>query len=190
MNIQEDIRDLSTALVAGVMQAFRQTSGNVFYLDTATSPILVSFDNKAEVSLAQGQKIAINYRGFTVRSLAGQNITIKYGFGNISNSNQQVSVTTTATVQGANTTKPQAEISIGAGLTVQLVAANANRKALRLAIPSTETGEVYLTDALNTAKGGILEAGVIDYQDTEAAVYAHNYGAAAVLVSVYEMERI
>jgi len=190
MNSVQDIRDLSTTLVGGVIQAFRQHQGDVFYVDTATSPVLVSFDNKAEISLVQGQKIAISYSGFTLKSAAGQSVVIKYGRGNFSNSNQNVSVTTTATVEGANVTKPNAEISVGAGLTILLVDANANRKMLRLAIPSTETGEVYLTDSLNTAKGGILEAGVIDYQDTEAAVYAHNYGASAVLVSVLEMERI
>jgi hypothetical protein len=188
--MEEDIRDLSTTLVAGVIQAFRQYAGNVLYLDTATSPVLVSFDNKSEVSLVQGQKIDIGYRGFTLKSLVGQSVVVKYGQGNFSNSNQNVSVTTSATVQGANTTKPVAEISIGAGLTIILEAANANRKMLRLAIPSSETGELYLTDALNTAKGGILEPGVIDYLDTEAAVYAHNYGAAAVKVSVLELERI
>lgn len=190
INAINNISDLNTTLVGGVLQSFNQYSGNMFYLDSASSEIEVSFDNRSPIKLVQGQKTAMSYSGFTIKSQTGQSISIKHGFGHFSNSAQNVAVTTSATVAGANVTKPQAEISVGAGSTATLVGANANRKMLRLAIPSSESGEVYLTDVTNTQKGGILEAGVIDYQDTEAAVYAHNYGASPVKVSVYEMERI
>lgn len=201
MNIQEnfdrygakeinDVRDLPTALLAGVKQPFRQHAGNVFYLDEATSPVYVSFDNKKEIKLVQGQKVAIDYQGFVIRSDAAQSVRVKHGYGHFSNSNQQVSVNATAVVEGANTTKPGAEVSVGAGATVLLLAANPNRKSWRLAVPSNQPNEVYLTDALNTAKGGILEPGMVDKDDSTAAVYAHNYGASAVLVSVLEAEKV
>lgn len=103
----------------------------------------------------------------------------------------QLTVNTSATVSIANRTTPKAAISLAAGATVVIMAANASRKAVRVSIPSAETGGLWLGNAaVAVDNGGFLEEGVTDYISTEDVIWAHNPNASAVKVNMLELERI
>jgi len=104
---------------------------------------------------------------------------------------QNLSLNTTTTVENSNNNIALPEVSVGAGLKVQIAAANGNRKELRVSIKSDQVGGVYLGG--NTAAdgvGGYLEEGVTDYIETEGALYAYNPNTSAVVVNMMDLERL
>lgn len=105
---------------------------------------------------------------------------------------QSVQVNTTSIIQGANSVTNVAEVTVPAGSNALLIAAAAadTSRTLRLSIKSDEAGGVYLGAAgIAAGQGGYLEAGVVDYVDCEAALYAYNPNSEAVTVQVLPFER-
>lgn len=104
---------------------------------------------------------------------------------------QSVQVSTTSIIQGANSVTNVAEVVVPAGSNALLIAAAADTsRTLRLSIKSDEVGGVYLGAAgIAAGQGGYLEAGVVDYVDCEAALYAFNPNASPVTVQVLPFER-
>ena len=58
-------------------------------------------------------------------------------------------------------------------------------------VDSEQLGGVFLGGVGITAgNGGFIEAGMVDYMDTEGALYAFNSNADPIVVSVLELERL
>jgi hypothetical protein len=102
-------------------------------------------------------------------------------------------LTVGATVQSGNQNIPLIDISCPVGVTTQLAAANAARKALVIKSSSLNDPADLLkigSAAANATHGVELSPGEGLTLDTEAAVHAYNAGANAVVVTLLEINRI
>ena len=82
-------------------------------------------------------------------------------------------------------------VEIAAGETALLATAKVGRKSLRLSIKVDEVGGVYLgKQGVSAGHGGYLDVGMVDYIDTQGALYAQNPNDTAVTIQVLELNRL
>jgi len=191
------LRDYSRSLGAGG-ESVVKVKGNYYHVVSAISPVQLSFNDGAFITREQGVGGSVgDYTEVRVKSVVAQTVTVAFGTGVLNDSRAVVSISIpagteiNAEIQPATLNEPKALKSIGAGATVLLSAANADRLELRVGVKATEAGGVYIGDVNVAAgtEGGWLELGSIDYLATSAAVYAYNPGAAAVNVNLLEFTR-
>lgn len=184
------MRDYKFTLAAGQERSLN-VQGNWFHVLQATGTVKIRFDDGVQIDRGEGQGGSRSYQKVSVYSSIAQTVVLSLGVGMETDSRATVNATINTTIEPTDTLTPRAEVSIGAGATVLLAAANANRKELRLGIKSTEANGVYIGNVGVGAvtPGGYIEEGSIEYVGTEAAVYGYNPGAAAVVVNVLELER-
>lgn len=185
------LRDYKLALDAGIPQTLN-VQGDYYHVLVATSDVTIKFDEGAALTRSVGQGGEQDYSRVTIVSTVNQSVVVSLGYGSLSDSRSNVSATINTTIAPSNKLNPKAEIVIGAGATVLLAAANANRKELRIGVKSTEANGVYIGDisAGAATPGGYIEEGSVEYVNCEAAVYGYNAGAGAITVNVLDLERL
>lgn len=191
---RKNFRTYNLALSANVERTLA-VAGNMYAVISNTSEFTIIFDesNRLEKqSSGMGAKFNDEYRNVIVKSVAAQNVTIVLGYGEFEDARASVNATVNTTIENSNVINSLAEVSVGAGATVLIANANANRKQLRVGVKSSAANGVYIGSASSGAStpGGYIEEGTVDYVETEAAVYAYNAGASAVVVNVLELERV
>lgn len=182
-----------------------------YHILQAASPVYLSVNHEKEVTRDQGQgqtfnnataidgNVRLNRAGnsrriqsLSVRSTIAQTVVVVVGPGSFTDTRAQLTATVNTVENPANQNVPLAEVSVGAGLTVMLAAADATRQALRVGVKSSEANGVYIGDATVGAaiQGGYVEEGSADYVASEAAIYAYNPGAGAITVNLLKMNRV
>lgn len=185
------MRDYKFTLAAGQERSLN-VQGNWFHVLDALGTVGIRFDEGVLIERSQGQGGSRSYTRVLVSSPIAQTVVLSLGVGQETDSRASVNAVINTTISPSNIITPKALISIAGGASVMLVAANANRKELRIGVKSSEANGVYIGNASVGAvsPGGYIEAGVTDYIQTESAVYAYNPGAVSVDVNVLDMERI
>ncbi len=172
--------------------------GRYLLVRSATNTIEVVAPGMGAVRLEEGDsyQFSDNIENFPIE-ITNPNATavdweIETSNHEIKPGKQAVSVSTTSIIQGANSVTNVGEVTVPAGSNALLIAGAAvdTARTLRLSIKSDEAGGVYLGAAgIANGQGGWLEVGATDYVDCEAALYAYNPNAEAVVVQVLPFER-
>lgn len=189
---QRGMTDYNVSLSAGVPQSLN-VDGDYFHCKEAPNAggVLVRFDESKQSTYKQGVGARVYYNRVELMSAASQDVVVSLGFGHVADARANVNANISTTIEGANLNTELPEVTVPAGDSVKIADANSDRKELRVSIKSDAPGGVYLgsaTVADNT--GGWIEPGMIDYIATEAELWAYNPGAADVIVSALDLERV
>ena len=168
--------------------------GNAFHIVTAESPVKLRFDNGKQATRWQGMGAAFEteYSDVEISSETAQTIIITLGYGEMWDSRASITGSIGVSIDYPNVITPKAEVSIGAGATVQVAGVDATRRALRIGVKSTEAGGVYFGDSATgaTTEGGYIEQGGADYVEITGAVSVYNPNASAVVVNLLELKKV
>lgn len=192
--MRKPYRTYPLSLAAGQELQFG-AEGNFYAVASADSPFTITFDESNRIDGAEqgwGGEFPDSYSNVKVKSTTAQIIVLVLGYGRHHDNRATGNFTVNTTIEPANTITPLAEVSVPAGGSAQLAAANANRKELRVGIKADQPGGVYLGDVNVGAltPGGFIEEGGTDYLTTESAVYAYNAGPDPVVVHAVSLERV
>lgn len=191
--MKQNFRTYPLALSAGQEIQF-SVAGDFYAIVEATSPVTITFDESNRITNAEqgtGGRFPKPYENVKVKSPVAQTVVIVLGFGEFWDSRASANVTVNATVEPANSITELAEVSVPAGGSAQLAAADANRKELRVGVQSSAANGVYIGSAtIGAGQGGYVEEGGVEYITSESAVYAYNAGANPITVNVVSLERI
>lgn len=188
------MRDYSFSVSAGSSHTI-DVEGNFLHLVDVTDPITIILDDTHRFERSVPGTIKLDRGGFEkieVESATTQSVQVTAGFGH-SQSDTDTSIASLSVSEDVpNTVTPLAAVSVGASATVLLAAADANRKALRVSVKSSEADGVYIGNisAGAATPGGWLEKGGTDYIATSAAVYAYNAAGSAITVHVMSLEKV
>lgn len=184
------MRDYKFTLAAGQERSLN-VQGNWFHVLDAVGTVGIRFDEGVLIERSQGQGGSRSYSRVLVSSPIAQTVILSLGVGQETDARASFTGTVNTTIEPSNTILPKAEVTIAAGATVILAAANANRKELRLGVKSSEANGVYIGNVSVGAltPGGYIEEGSVEYVGTEAAVYGYNAGAVSIEVNVLDLER-
>lgn len=186
------LRDYPLSLVVGTSQRL-EVAGDFFLVTEATTDVYISIDNGPFLKRAEGMGQTGFFRTLELKTLVDQSVRLIVGYGLAVDNRRSVSVSATTTVEVSNQVTQLADVSIPAGSSVQLAAANANRQTLVVKHKASNNPADYVRigNATVSATSG-FELGVgegIDL-DTEAAVYAYNTGSNAVTITLTELNRV
>ena len=192
--MRKPFRTYPVALQAGQELQFG-AEGNFYAVASADSPVTITFDESNRITGAEqgtGAEFPEAFSNVKVKSDTAQTIVLVLGYGRYQDNRATGNFTVNTTIEPANKMTPLAEVTVPAGGSAQLAAADATRKELRVGIKADQPGGVYLGDASVGAAtpGGFIEEGGTDYLTTESAVYAYNAGADPVVVHVVSLERV
>lgn len=184
----------NVSLSAGVPQSFN-VEGDYFHILTApnASGVLVRFDEGKQANYFEGVGLRTYYARVELESEANQDVVVLLGFGHVFDARATANVTANATLEPANINLQQPTVTVPAGGSIKLADADSARKALRVAIASSEPDGVFMGDAdveADADTGGWIEPGMVDYLETEAEIWAYNPGAADVDVYVLALRRV
>jgi len=186
----KNFRTYNLALTANQEMTLR-VRGNMYAVIDNVGEFTITFDESSRIAKATsgtGGEFDDVYENITLLSTTTQSVVIILGFGKYRDARATLNATINTTIAPTNTLSAIAEVTVGVVATL-LAAANVDRKELRLAIKSVEASGVYFGPATVTAgSGGYLEEGMVDYINTEAAVYAI-VASSTVVVNVLELER-
>jgi len=184
------MRDYKFTLGAGEERDLN-VLGDWFHVLSASGTIGIRFDQGVRIDRNEGQGGARTYERVSVYSPIAQTVTLSLGFGEETDARATVNATINTTIAPTDTVTPFAEVTILAGATTLLAAANANRKELRIGVKSTEANGVYIGNIAVGAvtQGGYIEEGSVEYVGSEAAIYGYNPGGSSIAVNVLSLER-
>lgn len=188
-------RDYEMTFAGAGEREIHATGKYVRVLDTPSADVFFSLDAGSELQRGAGQQIAdSDPAGFTrvrVRTPVAQ--TVRFTVADVpqDDSRSNVALTVSATVAGATAVQAPPVVTVPPLASMPLVAANPDRIELRLALSAAAASHVWLGPlGVADEEGGLLEPGMIDYQATDAALYAYNpHATLSVDVSVMELER-
>lgn len=123
-----------------------------------------------------------------VKSATAQSVKISTGYGYSTSSGTITVDTVNAELTGASTLAPKPAVSIPAGESRLLSAANANRVTCRISVDPSGNNGVFIGDATVADNvGGFVDFGGSEYIDVTGDVYAFNPGDASITVYVMDM---
>lgn len=184
--------------LGGGQQIKRDISGRYITVKAAQAEIIVSGKNIEPVHIGQAETYDLGER-FNNKEIHIKNsgnainaFVMEVTQYQLTKSNEaNFSVTTTATVENGNDNSHLPKVTLAAGSSAVLAAANGSRKYLRVALPSDAAGSITLgKSGVNAASGGLLEIGMVDYLETGGALWAHNDNAESVDVYVMEVNKL
>lgn len=192
-NNSVQFRPRAESLQANVVYPLN-SEGNFFHLVSATSSLQISVNDGEYITITQGQGIETQqpFRKLQIKSAAAQSVKWVTGFGRFRDNAQNVNVTTSATIDPANTYTPAADVTVLAGSSANLIGSNAGRRALTITNPTSNSNTFRLGVPLNVGanKGDILEPGDTITMATTAAIDAYNTGATDESLTVNELEQV
>jgi len=114
-----------------------------------------------------------------------QDVIVYSGEGDYFDGRSNISATISATITPATTFTAEADASIAGGASVNISAADANKRQVFISNPETNTMTFRIGDStVDATKGFILEPSASIIIDTSAAVYAFNTGATTETLGV------
>ncbi len=162
----------------------------------ADSDVYIKVGSRSEIKRTVGQQIDLGVEndGATqavIRSAIAQTVTLVVSTNRQDDDRANINATINTAIEPGNDNQHLPKVTVGAGVSLQIAAANANRKSLRVAMASDEVGPVSLGKAgIIADQGGLLEPGMVDYIDTAGVLYARNDNASAVDVWVMEINKL
>ena len=188
------LRDYTVYLNGVAPVRIQSKGGTHFHILKATTDVTLTFDEKPSFTRTQGQggDLPEGFNELWLSSAAPQTVTIALGNGRVRDNSQTVNVANVdATIQNANVNTHLPVVNCAAGVATLIAAANVNRKELRLNIDNEQSGGLFLGGAgILANQGGFLDVGMVDYMETEGALYAYNNNADPVIVNVMSLERV
>lgn len=180
---------------AGASEQELQSAGKFLrVLEAPTDAVYLTMHGQggsaSELKRTAGQEVHLpdGFKKVIVRSAVAQTVRIAISETAQNDTSQQVTVSGTFSETPSTAVAKQPVVTVPAAGSALLVAGNANRDCVRLAIASSEPGGVYIGETgIAAGEGGLLEPGQGDYVPTTAALYAFNPGASDVDVSVLEL---
>lgn len=189
----QQLRDYTVYLDGIAPQQIPQR-GTHFHIQKATADVVLNFDNNNKMIRQQGQGADIpdGFERVELSSATPQTVVITLGTGKSRDARASATIANVSTtIESANKNTQLPIVNCAAGVATLLAAANTNRKSLRLMVDSEQVGGVFLGGVgIAAGQGGFIEQGMVEYMDTEGALYAFNSNAADVTVSVLELERL
>lgn len=186
-------RDFPLTFAGAGEREWQATGKHLRILSTPSAPVFVSVDGSTELERGAGMgiNVADGFRRVRIRSTVAQTVVVSISDDPQEDNRSNVALSVAATVAGSTAATKVAAVTIPAGTTVQLCAANPDRQEVRIAIPSGQQSGVWYSDdaGQDADEGAWLDVGTVDYVATTAALYAHNpHATSAVVVSVLDME--
>jgi len=187
------IRDYKLTFAGGETWELKMAA-DFFRILSATAPLLVSLDNGPFVTREIGQAQQEPFSSIRVQSTVAQNVVIAAGKGGVTDNRQNINVIATATIDPANTLENSGDVTVGAGLTVQIAAGNIIRK--KIFVQSAFTNDPAILARIGNAgvdanSGLIIQAGQsMPLEDITAAVFCHNPGASDIKICVAEFTKV
>lgn len=174
------MRSYSYTLGAGQVQQ-QNVPGRHFRVLESTGALYVSFNNGPEVKFLAGQGVTFDSAPFVeirLRSLVAQSVLVVAGEGEYHDANENISVTSSATIAPGNTLPVGGDVSVAAISSVVISAAVASNLAviIKADIANTETVRVG-GSGVGAAGGYPLEPGESMTIATTAIIAAYNPSA-------------
>lgn len=114
-----------------------------------------------------------------------QDVQVYTGSGDYFDGRSNISATISATLAPATTFAAEADAAIAGGASVNISAADTDKRQVFISNPETNTMTFRIGDStVDATKGFILEPGGSMIIDTSAAIYAHNTGATSETLGV------
>jgi len=187
------LRDFKLALAAGVSQNLT-VDGDFFGVLESENFIYVSIDNGPAIKRIGGHfQSGENYLTVKVTSLVDQNCLLLLGRGSFYSANQNVNITATAVIENGNQNAAKNDVIVPAGGSIQVVGANATRKAviIKSLYSNDPASLVRVGVGASAVKGAELIAGdALPPLETTGAIDAYNPTAIAVTLSILEINRV
>ena len=185
-------RDYPLSFSGAGAQPVAAKGKQVRVLEAPVSYLWIQLDHQTELKRRAGQ--AINAPGgferLTVRSEVAQDVLLTVSDYEQSDNSSAVVASVNAAVEPSSAYDNLPKVSVPAGGAAKLCDGDTTRKALRLMIPSTEAGPLWIGGAtIATDHGAYLEQGVVDYMDSQAETWAFNPNGSAVVVTVLSLKR-
>lgn len=184
--------DHDFVFVGGEFQEF-QAVGRYIRIRESTSPVYLTIDGSREIVRNKGEQIDVGRNSYRVRirSVVAQNVSVTSSSDKQDDNRNSVALSVSATVAAGNDNQHLVKATIPATSSALIAAANSTRKSLRVSLLSDAAGYVTLgKSGVGANSGGTLEPGMVDYIDTEGALYAYNPNAVAVDVWVMEINKL
>lgn len=186
------MRDYVFALTAG-QPIKRDIPGDWFHVISAADPITITFNDGDSLEREAGMGGSADYQTVSILSATTQTVKVSLGYGEVADARATVNATVNTTVEPGNINAAVLDVSIGAGLSAVVAAADATRKAVIISLDPDQPEEgIRLADASVAANKGVwLGPGASIEIPTEAAVYAHNLSSTtAVVVNQLPVTRV
>jgi hypothetical protein len=182
-----------TIVFAGAGEREIQERGRyIRVIDAPVADIFLQLDGSGEIQRGAGAQVSDGdgFKRVRVRSAVAQTVRISISESPQEDNRQSVNVNATAQVEGATEVTSDPVVVIAAGAVAQLVAGDVDRLQVRVALPSSAAGPIWMgAAAVAASQGGLLEPGCVDYIDGEMALFARNPNGVAVSVSVMPLRR-
>ncbi len=184
--------------IAGSASIKRAISGAFISVKSASAELIISGKNIEPVHIGAGETYPLGeqYKNkeITIKnsSTASNTFVMEITTQPLQKSNvNNLTVNTTATIQIGDDNQHLDMVSVPAGGSAVLTPGNGLRRFLRIAIKSDAANEVTLgKSGVAATSGGLLEPGMVDYMETEGALWAFNPGAAPVDVYLMEINKL
>lgn len=186
------ISDHELTLAGGGVQEF-QAVGRYIRIRKASSAVYLTIDGSREIKREQGEQVDTGKDSVRVRvrSVVAQTVEIVSSSNRQDDSRASINGTISAAIENGNDNNPIPRVNVPAGSSALLIAANVNRRALRVSLASDAVGFVTLgKSGVAAASGGLLEPGTTDYIETTGELRAFNNNASAVDVYIMEINKI
>jgi hypothetical protein len=184
-------RDFPLSLDAGVPQTLRVAGYYFGVISAPAGPVQLAFDGGPFIERSAGMGGGGRFSEIIIKSVLAQTVVLAVVMdegGTLYDSRATVNAAITAPIEVSNTILALADVTVPAGATAALVAADTARKELNVKLPSTAAAAVRLGAPANVAAGvGFrLEPGESIVLPTTAAVTAYCEGVADETVSLTE----
>jgi len=182
----------SFTLAAGV-QVEVNWFGNFVRVLSATGAVHVGIDdgNRSEMDAGTFYKLppGQEFERVTMENRGGVSITVELGLALGEFGDNRLNLASSGlALAGSETLRSSADVSLLAGATTQIVAADADRRELLVSNLSANTQTFRIGDAAAGAAEGVeVQPGQTVSLPTAAAVYGYNPGAGAESVGVVEV---
>ena len=186
---------ITSTLAANEFRPVGIGQGRWLVIRSAENYIFLKSDNKEAIRVQEGDRVNLSeLRNVQFENPHDANNQLVYQLSPVEITNQAlppVTFTGQMVEQPGNDNTHKPKVTIAAGQTALLCAANAARKEVRIALPSDAAGFINMGKlGVLADQGGLLEPGMVDYIATEGALYAHNPNADSVDVWVMEINRV
>jgi hypothetical protein len=169
--------------------------GNMFHVLEASSKISLSFDDNnrfSNLSGGAGATFGGDYKRVTITSVVSQSIIVVLGYGLFSNSQPTITGDISASIEVANNSPAQIDVSLPAGVTTQVLTANVNRKSLTFTAGEDNISNlrVGFNNSINANQGAILAPGGSGEFATQTGFWIYNPSAEIETINIIELEKV
>ncbi len=188
--MKQGMKDFTVTIEAGSEQQI-DIHGNYFHVLESTTEVGIQFDEGQRIKrkAGQGGSASSEYEQVTISSSVLQTVRISLGYGTVQDNTANVTGNVTANWTASNSTQSGSDVTILAGSSVQVVAANTKRQTVIIMNSPENENTVRLGDNTVNANSGLpLSIGGSASLDCQTAFSVFNGGDTDALIHVLELE--